>query len=255
MTADNPADLAMQAQSQRSGPDGEISTFDSQSKADCARVVLVEDHLMFREQLARVVNAERNFLVCGEAESAGEGLRLIKELKPDLAVIDISLGDSDGISLIESIADEQISVSILVLSMHEEVHFAERAVKAGARGYVSKQEPSRQVILGMREVREGRIFLSPRVRARRPQIDGSGIPAPIGVLGEWVVYVPKSLEFDYESLRLFSAKQAAWTKKPLPILAVNDTALDLMINRGTERDWLSEDWPPVELKITVARLS
>src|SRR5437588_5146390 len=102
------------------------------------RVLLVDDHPVVRQGLSRLINDEPDLAVCGEAESAARAMELAERLHPDVAVIDISLGGSDGLELLKDLRSRQPQVMTLVLSMHDESLYAERVLRAGAKGYVTK---------------------------------------------------------------------------------------------------------------------
>src|ERR1043165_5028353 len=99
------------------------------------RVFLVDDHPLVREWLTNLINQQTDLAVCGESETAPQALQAIAAAKPDVAVVDLSLKDSSGIELIKSLKESQPDVAVLVLSMHDESQYAERALRAGARGY------------------------------------------------------------------------------------------------------------------------
>lgn len=123
-------------------------------------IFLVDDHPLVREWLTNLINQQSGLAVCGEAESGPQALRSIVDLKPDVAIVDISLKESSGIELIKNLKQSCPSVAVLVLSMHEESHYAERALRAGARGYIMKRETSRKIIGAIRQVLEGKMYLS-----------------------------------------------------------------------------------------------
>jgi len=124
------------------------------------RIFIVDDHLMVREWLTNYVNQQSDLTVCGEAETAAEARAGILAQQPDAAVVDLSLKDSSGIELIKELKRCCPKVAVIVLSMHEESHYAQRALLAGARGYVMKRETTRNVITAIRDVIEGKLFLS-----------------------------------------------------------------------------------------------
>src|SRR4029077_16041750 len=124
------------------------------------RVVIVDDHPMFRERLSELINHELDMEVCGEADDAEEAIRLIRETSPNLAIVDITLKASSGLELIKSIKALSIIVPVLVLSMHDESLYAERALRAGASGYITKSQEAAQVLLAVRSVIGGKIYLS-----------------------------------------------------------------------------------------------
>jgi DNA-binding NarL/FixJ family response regulator len=127
-----------------------------------ASVVIVEDHPMFREQLAHLINKEPDMIVCGEADNVGDGLRLIKDRQPKIAIVDITLNGSSGLELLKDLRAHEIELPVLVLSMHEEKLYAERALRAGAKGYITKHEASASVMEAIRRVLAGEIYLKPR---------------------------------------------------------------------------------------------
>jgi DNA-binding NarL/FixJ family response regulator len=129
------------------------------------RIFLVDDHPLVREWLTNLINQQADLTVCGEAETGAQALQAITESKPDIAIVDIALKDSSGIELIKDLKQSCAAVVVLVLSMHEESHYAERALRAGARGYIMKRETSRKIIGAIRQVIEGRMYVSEDVAA------------------------------------------------------------------------------------------
>lgn len=123
-------------------------------------VVVVDDHPVVRQGVQMLIDAQKDMSVCGTAESVNEGLAVIKEHDPDVAVVDISLKDSNGLELIKDLQIRQPGVRVLVLSMHDETFFAERVLRAGARGYITKEETTTKVVEGIRAIMEGEVFLS-----------------------------------------------------------------------------------------------
>src|SRR5208337_1030680 len=124
------------------------------------RVVIVDDHPLFRERLAELINQELDMEICGEAEDAQQAIELIRNTSPDLAIVDITLKGSSGLELIKSIKALPIGVPVLVLSMHDESLYAERALRAGASGYITKHEAADNVLLAIRCVLAGEVYLS-----------------------------------------------------------------------------------------------
>ena len=124
------------------------------------RVVIVDDHPLFRERLSELINHELDMEVCGEAEDAQQAIDLIRKTTPDLAIVDITLKGSSGLELIKSIKALSIGVPVLVLSMHDESLYAERALHAGATGYITKHESAENVLLAIRRVLAGEVYLS-----------------------------------------------------------------------------------------------
>ena len=129
------------------------------------RVVIVDDHPMFRERLAQLINHELDMEVCGEADDAQEGLRLIRDTSPNLAIVDITLKRSSGLELVKTIKELSIDIPVLVLSMHDESLYAERALRAGAGGYITKRQAAEEVLSAIRRVLAGEIYLSEKMTA------------------------------------------------------------------------------------------
>ncbi|MHC4677518.1 MAG: response regulator, partial [Planctomycetota bacterium] len=123
------------------------------------KVMVVDDHPIVREGLADLINKERDLVVCGWAEDIPQTLKAIGDLKPDVVTVDISLGDANGLELIRDIKTQFPGLPVLALSMHQESFYAERAIRAGAKGYITKQEATKNVILAIRSVLEGRLYL------------------------------------------------------------------------------------------------
>jgi len=131
------------------------------------RIVIVDDHPLFRKGLEQLISSSDDaFVICGEAGDAAEGMSLIRQLKPDLAIVDLSLPGANGIELIKNIRAEFQKLPVLILSMHDESLYALRALRAGAQGYVMKQEALENVINAIREVLAGRPYLSHEMSAK-----------------------------------------------------------------------------------------
>jgi DNA-binding NarL/FixJ family response regulator len=141
------------------------------------RVLIVDDHPLMRQGLAQLINQQPDLVVCGEAEDVPQALRQTSELKPEVVIVDLSLRGSDGIELIKRLHLQCAQLPILVLSMHDEAIYAERALKAGAWGYIMKQEATNQVLNALRRVLAGEIHVSQSVSSRIVQglVGGSGI--------------------------------------------------------------------------------
>ena len=127
------------------------------------RVFLVDDHAMFREGLRQLIEREPDMIVCGDAANAESALPAIAHALPDLVIVDISLGGTSGIDLVKSIKREHEDLPVLVVSMHDESLYAERALRAGAMGYVMKHEPSKSVKSAIRKVLGGDMHLSEKM--------------------------------------------------------------------------------------------
>jgi DNA-binding NarL/FixJ family response regulator len=134
-----------------------------------SRVLIVDDHPAVREALALRIARQRDLEVCGEAADTSEALNLLAETKPDVAVVDISLKTGNGIDLIKRIKDRNGNVCILVWSMHSESLYAERALRAGALGYVTKDQATDRIVEAIRQVLAGKIYLSEAMTERMLQ--------------------------------------------------------------------------------------
>jgi DNA-binding NarL/FixJ family response regulator len=130
------------------------------------RVLIVDDHPIVRRGLSEMINQEPDLEVCGEAGDVAEALEQVQQRQPDVMVVDLSLRSGHGIDLIEQVKAINESIRMLVSSMHDESLFAERALRAGALGYLSKQEPAGKLLEAIRQVARGEIFLSPTMSNR-----------------------------------------------------------------------------------------
>lgn len=141
----------------------------SQSKTDgkkaANRIFLVDDHPVFRDGLASLLDSEPDLTVCGEAGDATEGLKAIIKLKPDLAVVDLGLPGKSGLDLIRELRSRKISTKTLVVSMFDESVYANRVLNAGGHGYVMKQEDPEEIVRAIRDVLAGRMYVSENVLA------------------------------------------------------------------------------------------
>lgn len=129
-------------------------------------VVIVDDHRMFREQLGHLIEKADDMKVCGEADNIRDGFALIKQTRPSVAIVDITLKGASGLELLKELRTHGIAVPVLVLSMHDESLYAERALRAGANGYITKHEASADVMAAIRQVLRGEIYLNPRFMSR-----------------------------------------------------------------------------------------
>jgi DNA-binding NarL/FixJ family response regulator len=127
------------------------------------RVLIVDDHPIVRQGLALLINREPDLTVCGDAEEASTALCRIAELKPDLVVVDISLNGPDGLDLLKSIRARDPNLPVLILSMMDELLYAERGLRAGANGYIMKQQATEQVLIAIRRILGGEIYVSERM--------------------------------------------------------------------------------------------
>jgi len=128
--------------------------------APSSRILLVEDHAMFREQLAMLIGDEFGMVVCGQADNIRDALTLARSTNPDMAIIDITLKGSSGLELLKDWKAQGMKFPTLVLSMHEESLYAERVLAAGARGYITKHENSETLLKAIQRVLAGKTYLS-----------------------------------------------------------------------------------------------
>jgi DNA-binding NarL/FixJ family response regulator len=138
----------------------------SQSTAASHRILIVDDHPVVREGLHRILDQVSDLSICGEAGGISDALRVYRETRPDLVITDITLTDGTGLELTKELIALQPSLRILVASMHDEALYAERALRAGARGYISKTQPPADFVEAARQVLAGGLYLSPRMTER-----------------------------------------------------------------------------------------
>jgi DNA-binding NarL/FixJ family response regulator len=130
------------------------------------RVLIVDDHPMMRQGLAQLIDNEPDLKVVAEADTGGQGLDIVVAQKLDLAVLDISLPDKNGLELIKDVRAVKPELPILIVSMHDEALYAERVLRAGARGYIMKQEGGKKLLQAIRQVLTGQIYVSEKMSAR-----------------------------------------------------------------------------------------
>ncbi len=128
------------------------------------KIIIVEDHPIFSLGLSELINQEDDLEVCGISESVHDSWQLIEELQPDLIIADITLKDGDGIELVKEVQKRYKGLPVLILSMHDEFLYAERALHAGARGYIMKEQAMESVVTATRQVLDGKIYLSEKVK-------------------------------------------------------------------------------------------
>jgi DNA-binding NarL/FixJ family response regulator len=147
------------------------------------KILLVDDHPLVREWLANLINEQPDLQVCGEASDAPRAFQLIASTSPEIAIVDISLEGGSGIELIKSVKANHPGVGMIVLSMHDEVLYAERALRAGARGYIMKREATKKILQAIRAVLAGKVYISEKISEIMTEkfVDG---PAP----GEFPVH-------------------------------------------------------------------
>jgi DNA-binding NarL/FixJ family response regulator len=154
-----------------------ISTLKTQSPAAAKRrILVVDDHPIVRQGLALMLNREADLVVCGEAEDANGAMLVMTSAHPDVLILDISLNGPDGLDLLKTIRTTHPTLPVLILSMHDESIYAERALRAGANGYIMKQEATEKVLVAVRRILNGEIYVSDRVANKllKHYITGSG---------------------------------------------------------------------------------
>jgi DNA-binding NarL/FixJ family response regulator len=139
-------------------------------------ILLVDDHPIVRQGLASLLEQEVDLRVCGEADDSDHALKQVRNLKPDIAIIDVSLKESNGLELVKQIKAEFPDLPMLVLSMHDEQMYGPRSLKAGARGYIMKQEAPIQLIGAIRKILDGEIYLSSNMTSQMVNYAVSGHP-------------------------------------------------------------------------------
>ena len=154
----------------------------SEVKKKSHKILMVDDHAIFREGLSRLLQNEKGLVVCGEATDAEEALKKIELLKPDLVIVDISLGGMNGIDLTKSLRTKYPLLFILVLSMHKEALYAERALRAGANGYIMKKESGAKLLDAIGRVLQGQTYVSNDLNEsilQKMTSSGRGVSGPL----------------------------------------------------------------------------
>ena len=161
------------------------------SRREKARVLLVDDHAVVRQGMAELINKQSDLVVCGEADSTSAALSAVARFKPDVVLADITLKNSDGMELIRALHLQQPGLPVLVVSMHDESLNAELALRAGARGYIMKDEAIVNVLVAIRRVLAGKIYLSEEMTSRMLQskLSGAGSASPVESLSEREIQV------------------------------------------------------------------
>jgi DNA-binding NarL/FixJ family response regulator len=136
------------------------------AEADTARIVVVDDHPIVRRGLIELINAADDLHVCGEAADVAAALQTLQQCRPDLALIDLSLGDGHGLELIKQVRAAEINCKMLVVSMMDEALYADRVLRAGASGYLRKEQATDNIIDAIRQVLDNKVYLSPSATAR-----------------------------------------------------------------------------------------
>lgn len=127
------------------------------------RILVVDDHPIVRQGLALMINREPDLVVCGEAEDVSAAMHVLASARPDVMILDISLNGPDGLDLLKNIRTTHPTLPVLILSMHDETIYAERALRAGANGYIMKQEATEKVLVAVRRILGGEIYVSDRI--------------------------------------------------------------------------------------------
>lgn len=154
-------------------------------KAKKMKVLLVDDHPVVRQGLAMLIDQEPDLTVCGQAAGSADALKLLHSEKPDLAVVDITLADENGLDLVRKMKEQRKETPVLVVSMHDEFLYAERVLKAGASGYVMKQASASEILASMRKVLSGAIAVSPKVAERvLDKMSQSTVQSPLETLSD-----------------------------------------------------------------------
>ena len=146
------------------------------------RILVVDDHPIVRLGIRQMISTETDLEICGEADSAQAALRLAASLEPDLALIDLSLAEGTALALIRELRDAVAGIEVLVLSMHDETLFAERVLRAGARGYIMKQAAIDGLVGAIRHVASGSVYVSPRMTQRVLEQLRNTATGPAGLL-------------------------------------------------------------------------
>src|SRR6202521_1942542 len=151
-------------------------TYKSQNLGVKKRILVVDDHPIIRQGLALMLNREADLVVCGEAEDATGAMLVMASAQPDVLIVDISLTGPDGLDLLKNIRITHPTLPVLILSMHDESIYAERALRAGANGYIMKQEATEKVLVAVRRILSGEIYVSDRVANKmlKHYITGAG---------------------------------------------------------------------------------
>ena len=139
---------------------------ETKPKQNQRKIFIVDDHPLLREGLTRLINLQADLTVCGEAPSTHQALKAIPVIKPDVIILDLTLADSNGLDLIKDIKLRSLKSMILVLSMHNESLYAERALRAGAKGYIMKEEAPTEVLKAIYHILAGEIYLSKKMSAK-----------------------------------------------------------------------------------------
>lgn len=147
-------------------PQTTTSTAPASTGKSTTRILIVDDHPIVRQGLRMTIEGESDLTVCGEAEGLAQAMKLFRETQPDVVIVDISLENGSGIELVKELTAQRKDLKILVCSMHEESLFAERALRAGAKGYINKEQATEKLLVAVRRVVSGRVYLSEQMTHR-----------------------------------------------------------------------------------------
>ncbi|MGA3033592.1 MAG: response regulator transcription factor [Terracidiphilus sp.] len=152
-----------------------VTAPDEMTQATRKKILVVDDHPLMRQGLAMLINQQQDMQVCAEAEDAHAALMSIAQKSPDIVILDISLKGPDGLDLLKSIRTTHSNLPVLILSMHDEAIYAERALRARANGYIMKQEATEKVLVAVRRILNGDVYLSDAMSSRmlHQYIDGA----------------------------------------------------------------------------------
>ena len=148
------------------GSEKKMTTSNKQSINATIKILVVDDHPIVRQGLSQLIEHESDMTVCAQAEDAPKAMNLMREVKPDFAIVDISLKETSGMELIKDFKASYPDLPILALSMHDESLYAERALRSGAKGYMMKSEATEKVVDAIRAIMDGRIFVSEKMAGK-----------------------------------------------------------------------------------------
>ncbi|WP_168427363.1 response regulator [Candidatus Colwellia aromaticivorans] len=146
------------------------------SALNISKVFIVDDHELVRQGLRQLIEGEIDLKLCGEAANVSDALKMRSSLRPDVAIVDISLPDGNGLDLIKQLHSWQPQMRIIALSMHDDELYAERAINNGASGYINKQDSAQKLLVGIRQVINNKIFVNPEIAKRLKQREPNYIP-------------------------------------------------------------------------------
>ncbi len=147
-----------------------------------ARVFILDDHPIVRQGIGKLINQELDLTVCGEAEDFKTAADLVDTLKPDIVLVDISLNGSSGIEFLHLLKDRYPNIPALVLSMHDEMLYAERVIREGAKGYIMKQEATEKILTAIRKILNGQMYLSEKMMGRILEKQYGGVGVGVSVV-------------------------------------------------------------------------